>query len=302
MQSAPARNIWLAHAKLAAVAFCWGSAMIAGRVIAAKVPVLTASTIRLAIASFVLLVLLRRFGPLPRVDRKQFATLTVMGFCGVFIFNIFFFAALQKIPASKGALIVALVPVLTALVVAVLLRERIKAQRWMGIALALAGVSVVVTHGQLQLLASYLGDTLGSGEGLMMVAALGWVGYTVISRVALKGLSALAASTYAACIGFALLAIALLTQPENWQLDWIDWHSSLALVYIAVIGTALPYVWFVQGVQALGPARTAVYINLTPVFGVSLGFLVLGEAIDSSMLIGGLIVIAGVTLTNRSNA
>lgn len=276
--------------------------MIAGRVIAATVPVLAASTIRLAMASLVLLFVLRSFGPLPRINRTELVTIALMGASGVFVFNVFFFSALQKIPASKGALIVALVPVLTALVVAVAIKERVGGRRWLGIALALTGVCVVVTGGQLDQLMTHLGGMFGSGEGLMLIAVLGWVTYTVLSRIALKNLSALAASTYAAWVGTLLLALALSTEPDAWQLDWLNWQSALALIYIATFGTALPYVWFVQGVQQLGPARTAVYINLTPVFGVSLGFLVLGEAIDWSMAIGGLIVIAGVTLTNRSKA
>jgi drug/metabolite transporter (DMT)-like permease len=50
----------------------------------------------------------------------------------------------------------------------------------------------------------------------------------------------------------------------------------------------------------LGPARTAVYANLTPVFGVVLGYLILSEPIDISMIVGGIIVIAGVSLANRN--
>jgi drug/metabolite transporter (DMT)-like permease len=276
--------------------------MIAGRVIAVEVPVLMAATIRLAIAWLVLLILLRGQGPLPPVNRPQLLAVFAMGLAGIFGFNLFFFSALQSIPASKGALIVALIPVLTALIMALVLREVIRLQRWLGIALALSGVSIVVTGGELGLLVQYLSSMLGTGEGLMLLAALGWVTYTVISRLALKGLSPLAASTYAAFVGLVLLATALASDPSSWRLDWLSVNTVVALIYIATFGTALPYVWFVQGVQQLGPARTAVYINLTPVFGVSLGFLVLGEAIDWSMLIGGLIVIAGVTLTNRSSS
>lgn len=274
--------------------------MIAGRVIATDVPVLMAATIRLAIATGVLLVLLRGQGPLPRVSRAELMAIGAMGLAGIFTFNVMFFSALQTIPASKGALIVALIPVLTALIMAIVLKEAISLQRWLGIGLALAGVSIVVTGGDMRLLTTYLGGMLGTGEGLMLLAALGWVTYTVISRLAVKGLSPLAASTYAAIVGFVLLALALATDPSAWRFDWLNLKTAVALVYIATFGTALPYVWFVQGVQQLGAARTAVYINLTPVFGVSLGFIVLGEAIDWSMLIGGLIVITGVTLTNRS--
>ena len=284
--------------------------MIAGRVIATDVPVLTAAAIRIAIAASVLLVILRSQGPLPRVSRSQLMAIGAMGLTGVCIFNLFFFSALQSIAASKGALIVALIPVLTALVMALVLKEALSAQRWVGIVLALFGVSLVVTGGDPILLSEYLRSILGTGEGLMLLAALGWVTYTVISRVAIKGLSPLAASTYAALVGFVLLVLALAVTeavtlpnaPQAWNLDWLNLKNVAALIYIATFGTALPYVWFVQGVQQLGPARTAIYINLTPVFGVSLGFIVLGEAIDWSMLIGGLIVIAGVTLTTRSKS
>ena len=54
-----------------------------------------------------------------------------------------------------------------------------------------------------------------------------------------------------------------------------------------------------DGVQALGPARTAVFINLVPVFAIALGATLLGETVDASMIVGGLIVVAGVWLLNR---
>ena len=293
---------WVAHAKLATVAFCWGSAMIAGRVISQQVPNLTAGSIRLVIASAVLFALLRQQGPLPRINMRQFAVLAAMGAAGVFVFNVFFFWALEKIPASKGALIVALIPVLTALGVSYLLKERLGLQRWLGIAMALVGVAIVITHGDWLRASDYLTSLLEAGDGLMLIAALGWVTYTILSRFALQGLSPLAASTYAAWVGMFILLVGLPFEADLWSQSMLNWKSVLALVYIAVMGTVVPYVWYVQGVQRLGPARAAIYINLTPVFGVSLGYLMLGESIDLSMLVGGLIVIAGVTLTNRSKS
>lgn len=274
--------------------------MIAGRVISQHVPNLTAGSIRLVIASAVLFLLLRQQGPLPRINLRQFGVLATMGVAGVFVFNVFFFWALEKIPASKGALIVALIPVLTALGVAYLLKERLGVQRWLGIAMALIGVVIVITHGDWLRASDYLSSLFEAGDGLMLIAALGWVTYTILSRFALQGLSPLAASTYAAWVGMFILLIGLPFEADLWSDSMLNWPSVLALVYIALMGTVVPYVWYVQGVQRLGPARAAIYINLTPVFGVSLGYLLLGESIDLSMLVGGLIVIAGVTLTNRS--
>lgn len=274
--------------------------MIAGRVISQQVPNLTAGSIRLVIASVILVLLLRLQGPLPRINLRQFGVLAAMGVAGVFVFNVFFFWALEKIPASKGALIVALIPVLTALGVSYLLKERLGIQRWLGIAMALVGVVIVITQGNWLQISGYLAGLLEAGDGLMLIAALGWVTYTILSRFALQGLTPLAASTYAACVGMVILVAGVPFEAGSWSGSMWAWRPLLALVYIAVMGTVVPYVWYVQGVQRLGPARAAIYINLTPVFGVSLGYLLLGESIDLSMVVGGLIVIAGVTLTNRS--
>ena len=72
-----------------------------------------------------------------------------------------------------------------------------------------------------------------------------------------------------------------------------------AFAFLGFLGTGVAFVWFYQGVQRLGPARTAVFVNLVPVFAIALGVLLLGERVDASMLIGGAIVIAGVWLLNR---
>jgi drug/metabolite transporter (DMT)-like permease len=66
-----------------------------------------------------------------------------------------------------------------------------------------------------------------------------------------------------------------------------------------VFGTVIAFIWYNEGIKAIGPARTAVFTNLVPVFGISLGALMLHETILISMIVGGVLVIAGVSLTNR---
>lgn len=58
-------------------------------------------------------------------------------------------------------------------------------------------------------------------------------------------------------------------------------------------GTAVACVWFHEGVKALGAARAAVFTNLVPVFGVLLAVLLLGEPLLASMVVGGLVTLAG---------
>ncbi|MBW8723286.1 MAG: DMT family transporter, partial [Polaromonas sp.] len=70
------------------------------------------------------------------------------------------------------------------------------------------------------------------------------------------------------------------------------------LVFRGVFGTAVAFVWYYEGIRQLGAARTVVFNNLVPIFGVLLGWLILGEALSVSLLVGGVTAVAGVFLVN----
>ena len=71
-----------------------------------------------------------------------------------------------------------------------------------------------------------------------------------------------------------------------------------AVLYLGLLGTGLAFVWYYQGVQRLGAARTVVFNNLVPVFGSSFGVLLLGEPLLPSLMIGGAVALAGVMLAS----
>jgi drug/metabolite transporter (DMT)-like permease len=73
-----------------------------------------------------------------------------------------------------------------------------------------------------------------------------------------------------------------------------------ALAFLGVFGTGVAFVWFYEGVRRLGTARTAVFVNLVPVFAIAFGVLLLGETLEPSMVVGGLVVVGGVWLINRN--
>ena len=84
-------------------------------------------------------------------------------------------------------------------------------------------------------------------------------------------------------------------------LDWmsLSWQVWLSTFYIGALGTVAAFIWYYQGIQAVGPSRTAVFTNLVPVAAVLLSALILKEPILISMLVGGALCIFGVSLTNR---
>lgn len=291
-----------AYLKLVLCALFWGATFIAGRIAVQIVPPLTTATGRFLVASVILLVIAYRVeGGLPKLSIQQLWVTLALGLTGIAIYNLFFFGALQRIPAGRTALLVALSPILTAVTVALIAKEKLGPYRWSGIALALIGTLTIITKGNLLTETNQLMQSFGWGELCMLAAVLSWVTYTVISRFALRGLTPIAATTYATLWGTLVLGLAALTETHTLSADMLTWKTVLSILYLGSFGSAIAFIWYSEGVKKIGAARTVVFTNLVPVFGLLLSYLILDEPIYLSMVVGGAIVIAGVTLTNQAN-
>lgn len=290
----------MVYLKLVLVALFWGGTFIAGRIIAQAVPHLTAATGRFAVACALLLPLAWKLeGGLPRLNRSQLMATFALGATGIFLYNLCFFAALSRMPAGRTALFVALNPIVTALALALLFHERLGARKWAGIALAFVGAAVIITRGDALGALHDISQSIGLGELLMFCAISGWAAYTIIGRHALKGLSPIAATTYASLWGLLLLACGAAFELPSLDASRFTWEVIASIVYLGAFGTVIGFIWYYEGVKAIGPARTAVFNNLVPVFGIIMAALLLNEPILTSMVVGGALVIAGVTLANR---
>jgi drug/metabolite transporter (DMT)-like permease len=288
------------YVRLALVALIWGGTFIAGRVAAAEIAPATAALWRYVVAAVALLVTQFALdGGLPRLSGRQWLGVTLLGATGVAAYNLCFMFGLQTVPASRAALIVALNPAGTFVGAALLFGEPVDRRKVLGVAVALLGAAVVIGHGDPLAL---LRGGVGGGDVVIFGCVVSWVAYTLIGKRILAGLSPLAATTYAALTGTAILAVTAgalpaplggIAPPAASLAAWA------AIAFLGVFGTAIAFVWFYEGIRAIGPARAAVFINLVPVAAVALGALLLGERLEASMLAGGALVVAGVWLLNR---
>jgi len=284
------------YLKLYAVSFFWGGTFVAGRLLAGNAHPVSAAFFRFLVASILLLLALwRSEGGLPRLDRRQGLAIAGLGLTGIFAYNIFFFNGLSLIEASRAALIIALNPVAITLCSALIHREPLPASRLVGIPLSVAGAIVVITRGEPWQL---LSGGIGRGELLIFGCVLSWTLYSVIGKTAMRGLSPLAAVSWSALAGTLMLLVPGLYSgvlPEAAGYTWPTWGS---IGYLGLFGTVIGFFWYFQGIQLIGPSRAAVFINFVPVNGVLLATLVLGEPLNFSLLLGGLLVICGAYLAN----
>jgi drug/metabolite transporter (DMT)-like permease len=286
--------------KLTMVAALWGGTFIAGKILAQSLPLMTAAFGRFFVASILLVfVAVKMEGKLPRLNREQILLTAILGFTGIFLYNICFFGALARVPAGRTSLFVSLTPIVTAVLAGLIFSERLGVRRWAGILVALIGAIVVITRGDLIGGITDISQSLGLGELMMLGAVFSWAAYTLISRKALETLSPIVATTYGTLWGFVFLTIGAIGEFKD--VDWfhLDWRVWTSVFYLGAFGTVLAFIWYYQGIQTVGPSRTAIFTNLVPAFGVLFSAALLGEPILISMVVGGLIAVLGVSLVNK---
>ena len=284
------------YLKLTGAMFMWGGTWIAGRIIAQELSApLAAPAIRFLLAGLVLAgVALLGEGHIPRPQNgRDWGVVTGLAMTGIFLYALCFFYGLKHISAGRGALVVALTPVVVALAAWFLGQERMTPVKLAGVAIAMLGCLTVIGKGNPLAL---LHGAVGIGEWLILGCVLCWTAYTFIGRRATKTLSPLAATLWASLIGSLLIGSTALLQGGTDLLAW-SWQVWASVVFLAVGGTALAFTWFADGVKRLGAARASVFVNLVPVFAVLQAAVLLDERLALPVLGGGLLVIAGVWLT-----
>jgi drug/metabolite transporter (DMT)-like permease len=284
--------------RLATVPVIWGGTFIAGRVLALALPATVGALLRFVAASLALLAAALWFeGRLPRLNRRQLAAVLALGATGVFAYNLLFLGALALLPASRTSLIVALNPVVTIMLSAWLFGERVTRLRGLGILLALAGVWIVVSRGDPL---GSLAGAIGRGEIMMFGAVCCWAAYTLIGRSVLRGLTPLAATTYASLSGTAMLAVVATPALLRLESGALSPAVFASVLYLGLLGTGVAFVWYYRAVRRLGPSRTVIFNNLVPVCGATFGVTLLGEPLLPSMVVGGALALAGVMLVSRN--
>ena len=294
------RSLIAVYLKLLATAFFWGGTFIAGRVVTQYSTPFPAAFLRFAIAAIFLLVLTWKLeGGFPRVQKHQILPLLLLGMTGVFSYNFFFFKGLQLIEAGRASVIVANNPIFIALLSAFFFHEKLTPLKILGILLSVSGAMVVITRGHLS---EIFQGGIGAGELLIFGCVVSWVTYSLIGKVVMKDFTPLVSVTYSVLVGASLLFIPAYMQGLTQQIITYPASAWFGLFFLGFFGTVLGFLWFYQGIQHIGPTKAGLFINFVPISAITLSFLILGEPITLSLLVGLILVSTGVYLTNRKTA
>ncbi len=285
---------FMIYVKLLLVACVWGGTFIATRMAAQVMGPFEGAFWRFLFATFGLLGVVRLTKTkLPGMNRRTLRYNTLLALSGIIVYNFFFFSALKLIPASRASLLVALNPTIILFASVFMFGEPLKPSKVFGGLLSLFGAIVVITRGEL----SHVFDHFGKGEWLALGCPVSWAVYTLLNRKISSAQSPLITTTYSCLLGMVGLFPLAFWEGMH-PISAVPLQIWVALVFLGLLGTVLGFVWYAEGIRAIGAARTAIFNNLVPVFGVLFSVLLLHEQIDASVLAGGTLVVMGVAVIN----
>jgi drug/metabolite transporter (DMT)-like permease len=287
----------LVYFKLITTVFFWGSNFAISKIALESFSPSMAALLRFVFgATFLMINYISANGfKLPSFTLRQWSLVFLSAFFGVFCYSFFFFDAMGSISAVRASLLITSSTIFIMLLSAVFFKEKITLIKWIGLIITLSGVAIVIVRGDFSKLGN---DAWGAGETFIILTALSWAIYTLLAKVILKEMNALAVSTFSALMGTVLLSFMVLNEQPLEQLSAASWQSLLAVAYIGSTATALGFVWYYEAVIKIGATEAAVIANLTPVFAVVVA-IALGEELALITAIGGAVVLFGIWLTNK---
>lgn len=249
--------------------------------------------IRLTFASLVLLFFLHLRGEKLAVSKSMFWKLTGLGLCGNTAYQMVFIHGIHHTTASNTAIIIALAPVIIALISAALRQESIHPAAWGGILISFIGFYLVISGqgGHFRLTWSHL-----RGDLLIFSGNLFWAVFTVLSKPLLKETSPLKLTTWTMMLGTVFYLPFCVRDILRLPSAPISTGAWAVLIYSGFFALAVCYVIWYTSVRRVGNSKTAIYDNLVPVFTVICAALFLGEKITVVQGLGAVVIFFGVYL------
>ncbi len=274
----------------------WAANIVAGRLAVGEIQPMQLAVLRWGIVFAVLMVVARKgfVAEWPRM-RARPVYLLMLGLTGFTVFTAFFYVAAHHTTGANMSIIQGSTPLFVFSFAYVARGRPIGPAQAIGMTLALAGVVVVALRGDLEVARSL---AINLGDLFMLFATIAYSAYTVglEKRPPVSALSFFTAMVGAAFLtSLPLVGYEMATEPfmaptaKGW----------LITAFVAIFPSFLAQIFYIRGVELIGPGRAGIFINLNPIFGAAMAVAFLGEAFGWYQGVGLALVMAGIVLAQK---
>ncbi len=288
----------------------WGASFIATKVALRDVAPVTVVWLRFAMGVVILGAAVLARKQLSWPPPQELAYFALLGFIGITFHQWLQSNALETSQATTTAWIIASTPVFIALLSWLFLKEQLTLLRVSGIALAALGVLLVVTKGDLG--AIEIGKFGAPGDILILISAVNWAVFTVLSRRGLHLHSATLMMFYVMAFGFLFTSVLffagpafaaagqpLFAAPGLADVGHLTFEGWLGIGFLGIFCSGLAYIFWYDALKIIPASQLGVFLYIEPLVTMVVAALVIQESLVLAGVLGGAIILLGVWLVNR---
>jgi drug/metabolite transporter (DMT)-like permease len=274
--------------------FCWASNIVAGKVALTGFKPLALAQLRMAGAAFLYVILYFAWRGIPtlRLTKRQWLILALMALTGITFNQICYIGGLARTSVTHTGLIQAIGPVMVLLLSASIGTEMLTYRKAFGMTVSFAGVALLLLERPAQGSgANWLGD-------LIVIAAGGFFAlYTILMKDVANFYDSLTLNMLVFGLGTIFLVPFCVTSVAEIQWNRVPTYAWWGLAYMVLFGSFLAYLIYAFALEKLSASSVAVFAYLQPLMAALMGIWLLGEKISISVVIGGIVILIGVHLT-----
>jgi drug/metabolite transporter (DMT)-like permease len=286
-----------ANVGAAVAAVFFGASVVAVRVAVRDVPPVSLAVLRFGIGGFLLLLVAVILRPQAlRLERPIVPRFALLALVFYVLFPVSFNVGLGFTEASRGALMLATMPVWSAVLARKAVGERLLPYQVAGVLLGVAGIALAFA--ERGLLVPATGSQM-LGDALLLLTAFWGALYGVLSKRALVRYPALTVTAYPMLLGTAYLLPLSLAEGLPSTVAGLRGSTLWLVLFVAILGGAVGFYLWTAALSRLAPTQVAVYVNINPLVAASLAALLLDERLSLLFVLGFAAVVGGVLLVNR---
>ena len=270
--------------------FFWATAFVLTKVVLKEVDVTTLGVLRYFFASIIVIfILIKQKISLPKL--KDIPAFVFAGFSGYAGYIVFFNMATLLSSPSTLSVINALAPAITAIVAYFIFNERIKLIGWFSMGISFCGILILTLWDGVL--------TVNKGILYMLAGCLLLSLYNISQRYLTKKYSSFDVSMYSMLIGGILLVIYSPSSITN--MFSISLTSLILIIYMSIFPSIISYFFWTKAFElAKSTTEVTSFMFVTPVLATFMGMIILGDIPKLSTLIGGVVIILGMILFNKT--
>lgn len=248
---------------------------------------------RLIISSILLFIVTASLGRLDKIERKDIKTFILLSFLSPFLYFLGESYGVSLTPSTLAAVIIATIPLFSPIGAYYYLKERISMMNFVGIIVSVVGVAFVIFHKGFD-----LSDVNPMGIAFLALAVISALGYALIIKKLTDKYNSISIVAYQNLFGivFFLPLFFILDYKEFIQVK-PTWEVIIPLLNLGIFASSFAFIFFTYSIKHLGISKANIFTNAIPALTAIFAYFMLGESLTLMKMLGILIVIFGLFLS-----